>query len=246
MFSKKLLVFLGLLVLVIGGLARLPASLIADQIHAPGLKLDDVRGTIWKGEVNNLVINSEPVAPIRWELTPASLLTGKLRGDIIISPRSGDIRGTAEASLDGSLVVENLLIQGSLREIASGTSLGPVAGSIDATFERILIRDQLIQSVAASGTLRNIQYPAGNGLQLGDFAFYCLPGTEPPVVCNLKDSRSPLELDAKIELNGFAYKIDGRVRARRNAPQELSQSLMFLGRADNVGFHELQFQGALQ
>ncbi|MEM7279445.1 MAG: type II secretion system protein N [Pseudomonadota bacterium] len=245
MFSKKGLFILGILVLAVGLVAKMPARMITERISAPGLSINDVSGTIWNGRIRQLVINNEPVAPVSWKLEPSSLFGGGLAGQFAISPPDSSIRGAMYASFDGSLELSDVQIQGSLREIASGSSLGPVAGSIDGTIAKARLADERLQSLLGKASIFGLRYPAEGGMILGDFKVDCPENSGPQIVCEIRDIQSPLELDATITLDGTAYALKGTVRAKRNAPANLTQSLQFLGRPDAVGNHQLQMEGRL-
>ncbi len=244
--SKKLLIFVGVLALLAGILARLPASLITDRINVNGASIEGVRGTVWNGAIESLVVNGEPVAPIAWKLHPSAFLRGKAKADVTVLPRDSRISGTVEASLGGAMLISGVEIDGQLRSIASGTSLGPVAGSVAGTIAEVTIVDLWPESVIGQLTIGDLRYPANAPYTLGNYAIDC-PGGNPPIRCDVKDAGGPIELAGEITLSADkTYQLATRLRARPGAPDEIRQGLTFLGRPDAAGFVQFDFSGALQ
>ncbi|MEO1035499.1 MAG: type II secretion system protein N [Pseudomonadota bacterium] len=237
-----------LLLVVIGVVVyRLPARWISDRIDAPGVEIDGVAGSVWRGQITRLAVNGEPVAPLAWRLDPLALLSGRIEAAVEVYPRGGAITGTLVATRNQALEARDLKINGALQHIAGGTSLGPILGDIDAQFDKLAVAPAGLTAAIGFVAIDNLRYPVNAPYALGGFQLDCNDESGPPVECALRDQGDgPLEVNANLALGpARAYQLDGQVRARPNAPPELRQGLVFLGPADANGFHELQFEGSL-
>lgn len=238
-----------LIVLVVLGVViyRLPARWITDSINVAGLDIDGVAGTIWSGQITRLSVNGEPVAPVRWSLRPMALLTGKVAADIEMFPRGGSISATLTVASNNQLTAEDVRVTGQLQHIAGGTALGPILGTIDAEFERIVVASDGALEVIGTAAIGNLQYPVNAPYGLGDFLISCDDTGGPPVTCKAADKgNGPVELAADLALGPqTAYLVTGRVRARPNAPREIAQGLRFLADPpDSLGYQNLRFDGS--
>lgn len=243
--SKRLLFFVLLIAVIIGVMSRLPASLITDRIEQPGLKIEGVAGTIWGGEINALVVDGEPVAPIRWKLHPSALLGGKLAADVQVSPPDSEIRAKANISLNGTLELSDVEINGQLRAIASGTSLGPVAGKIVGSFAQIVVENNWPKSVDGTLDITGLRYPASANYSLGNFQLNC-PSQTTPITCNIQDQGGPIQLNGQVQFtDSRQYQLTGQIKARPEANAEIRNSLGFIGQPLPDGSYNLEWSGGL-
>ncbi len=243
--SKRLLIVIGIVTVLIGIASRLPATIVMDRIQVPGVEFNGVRGTIWEGGIDNLVYNNEPVAPVAWKLHPSALLRGAAKADFTFLPQQSRIEGTIEAGMGAEITLTNLSLDGDLRYIASGTSLGPVRGAVAGLIDEAIVVNSWPQHVAGNLQVTDLRYPANAPYSLGNFSLTCAP-SDPPVICDIVDRGGPLVVEGTLTLRDQRqYELKGQVRARPDAPNEIRNGLRFVGPADARGNVSVEFAGQL-
>ena len=241
--SRKLILLVAVIAILAGLLVRAPASVLG---NATGLPEEAFSGTLWNGQLQSVTVGGETIAPIRWKLAPAALLKGRARAHVEASASAGTLSGTLSTGFDEVLEGSDLDVTANLDAIDQLASYGPVAGTVVADIDRVVIAGNELRSLAGQATVQGLVYPAIGRYALGDFRVQCEPVDNLVSKCQINDTASPVELDARAELaSDGTYVVDGRIRARPDAPAELVSNLRFLGQPDAAGFYPLGFSGSL-
>ncbi|MEO0998901.1 MAG: type II secretion system protein N [Pseudomonadota bacterium] len=240
--SLKIVIPIVLVALVAGLVARFPASTALELAGVPGIDPETVSGTVWSGSLRSLDVAGKTIAPVAWQLQPAALLGGELRGDL--SARAGSSVLTTALSISGAerVVVSGLTIDAELADFPEWSTVGPVGGRLIADVASATIENALPVAVTGEAALEGLTYTFDRSYQLGDYALEC----REPVVCDVRDTAGPLELAATLTVGADRrFVLDGRLRARPDAPVELSRLVRALGRTDAEGYYIVNLTGTI-
>ncbi len=103
LFNKKTIIIL--IALFLGFvIALMPASVALSILpDSVGLKANGVRGTIWNGSAARVQMQRQTLDRVRWELSPWSLLMGKLGLTLSVKDKALPTRGNLALGFGGSI-----------------------------------------------------------------------------------------------------------------------------------------------
>ncbi|MDQ2069244.1 type II secretion system protein N [Natronospira bacteriovora] len=233
--------------------ARAPAGLLLvalpelDEVHvhAPA-------GTVWNGRFRHVQAGPLRLESVEWSLRKAPLLMGRADIDFRARINQGRVEGQVRAHPNGEVRIRQAIGQQiPLASLAPLFNQPPGMVSGDGAFE---IRDARIKGtepVSADAELRvfNLGVNMMGNHQLGNFAAQ-LQGSDGEFTLSFRDvgENAPFSVsgDAEFSLPQRRYSINGRIRARDDAPENLASMLPYLGQADEQGAHPLRLSGRIQ
>lgn len=69
--NSVITLLLGLFAYIIFLIARLPAEQVVARVNLPdNLRIQDVSGTIWQGQIGQMSIQGIPLRSVQWQLSP--------------------------------------------------------------------------------------------------------------------------------------------------------------------------------
>lgn len=182
----KKYILVGLLVILILGIALAPASLVRRALDpVPQADLLQPRGTIWQGQ-GNLLVQGNPLGTARWSLRPLSLLTLSPTADWQLDQTLADVRGDVEWSAGKVGVNAN----GNVQADAFNGALNAYQIFLTGVFE---LKDVHLQATPAA---RRLDAADGEIMWSGGRVRFALAGllyeeTLPPMVARLSNDPAP-------------------------------------------------------
>lgn len=243
---------------VAGGVALLvslvmlvPARVAIGWLGLPPGMASGVTGTAWHGEIRHLALGSGRLilGPVRWQLKPSSLLLARLAAEVRAELPDGFVAADISLSAGGKLTLRNLEAAAPLTWLAPGVA--DPGSQLSARFDRLVLAKGWIATAVGSLQLAGVilPIPAGNArldpgsYTLGFDAHDVLAGQ--PVEGQLKDAGGPLELSGTVKFSPpRSYELQGRAKARPNAPPEVGNALTMLGPALPDGTHQVSLAGS--
>ncbi len=244
---KKLL-FLGFITFLITAVWLLPLSIAKPYLEeiVSGLKLADVKGTIWKGESNNFSANNMNFGKVKWEVSPfKSLSTLSLSSSFKINGEDISALGNAHITPQQQLILKDTQFNIDthfINQLQKNAHLkGDFKGSIkQATFEfdqkNLPIIDAVInwKEGAVSSPIK---------LSPGDYHAIIRPDSNGLIV-TLSSNDAPAELSGNIKLNKeWGFETDLNIKAK---DQGLSSMLGLVGKKQPDGTILIKQKGTLK
>lgn len=245
---QRLLLAYGLLAYALFLLVTLPASValraLPPSLQA-GLAYDNVRGSVWRGEMSALRFGQLAMGTLRWRVRPLALLRGRLAVSLVGHSPHGQWRADVglafaqtlyleqvQAELDSRLLdplTRPFLLQGRLQIPALSGRLQPAT--------RLNLDGEIRWQDAAIGGVDDISLGAVEAR---------LKPQQRGTRITLRNRNSPLALDGTISLteNGdytARFNLSNRDRKR----QDIDELLNLLGRPDARGRVEIVQRGRL-
>lgn len=239
----------GLLALVVYAfflVVKLPAVQVLSRVDlGKDIKVSGISGTIWKGHLEQVVVNGIPLNDVNWSLSFLSLLTGKASAEI----SAGSIRDLEQISLDGSVIVSNQRVQAEdlvayvpAEFVVSALPL-PIPVEANGRFKvqlQELDYTKSCQVISGTGQWLNASFTGPKDvIDLGNFNadLSCL---DENLIVDVKEPNS-FGLSAKVTLPAnMKFKVSGRFKPDASLPKEVHQAATFFGKPDANGYYPIK------
>ncbi|GGD76990.1 type II secretion system protein N [Lacimicrobium alkaliphilum] len=237
---------LGLCAYVVFLIAKLPAEQLVARVDLPdNLKVQNVSGTLWQGQIEQMSIQGIPIRRLEWQLSPWGLLTGKA----VLDLQAGNIRNPEELSLTGEVSLSkdavgarDLMIYVPADLIIAQLPLPlPVnaRGRFKVNLQELDYARQC-QSLEGTGQWLNAEVAGAQGyIPLGNFDAG-LSCRDNAVLVSIEEPNSfGLSAEAAIspELN---IRVNGRFRPSQDLPQEVHEAARLFGQPDDQGYFQIR------
>lgn len=236
---------LGLLAYLVFALATLPADVLVSRL-APAVSAAGVEGTVWRGSAQLLQAGNVSLGSARWNLHVLPLFRARVKADVALKRSDGFAQTTVTLSA-GHLLFEQTTA--SLPVAALPPAIAP--GGWSGTINLKLVSLTLDQGwpTHAQGTLETLDLtgPARRPAKLGSYKVtFNGEETEGEVVGLLSDLGGPLEIAGAVRLKpDRSYVVEGAVAPRPDAPESISDTLQYLGPADEQGRRPFSIAGTM-
>ncbi|MGQ9426936.1 type II secretion system protein N [Gilvimarinus sp. F26214L] len=213
------------------------------------LQMDGVTGTVWNGQVANVVLpyggEAYSLGRLDWTLNPWSLLTLSPCARFNTELNGQTASGTACAGLGNRLILKDteVSVPAAIAEIWAPVR---VRGRVDAQIVHMTLAEDQVRSLRGSGSWSGASYHNSQSwVNLGTIAFDLTEDGEGGVGAQVFDIEGPLELDlnSRFTLAG-AYAIRGNIGLRQDAPPELGQLLRIVANQTRPGQFSVEWVGS--
>jgi general secretion pathway protein N len=231
--------------------AKLPASVLLAQLEPYGIAAVSTSGTVWDGQARGVRADKTSLGDLDWQLAPGRLLAGKVAGRFALERPGAHARGEAELGLGGRLELQRVNF---LLPIAALHDLGAPQGwrgDVSGSFDSLTIENRWLADATGTLEVSRLFGPLRDPVAMGSYRVV-LPApaaTDSPdaLVGALEDlDDGPLAVSGTITLQpDRTYLIEGLVAARAGAPQNIVDSLRFLGAPDAQGRRPFSIAGSL-
>ncbi|MEP0356130.1 MAG: type II secretion system protein N [Paraglaciecola sp.] len=238
---------LALVVYVIFLVVKLPAAQVLSRVDlGKDIKVNGVSGTIWKGQLQQVIVNGIPLNDVSWSLSFFPLLIGKANAEI----SAGNIRDLEQISIDGSVVVSNQNIQAEdlvvyvPTEFVLRTLPLPIPVEANGRFKvqlQELEYTNSCQVISGTGQWLNASFTGPKEvIDLGNFTAD-LDCVNESIIVDVKEPNS-FGLSAQVTLPAnMKFKVSGRFKPDANLPKEVHQAAAFFGKPDANGYYPIKF-----
>ena len=232
------LVALGVVAFVLFALFTLPAQVVLSRLESAGVHTAGVRGTIWNGEAQVLVVSGVRVGAVKWDLHVLPLFAARATADLKITRVDGFLETHLTAAPSGRISLSDLT--GSLPFSAlPPDAIRGWAGTVNLKLAALTVEDGW--PVAAEGVVEAIDItgPPNKPANMGSYKVTFPPeaAAGDTLTGQLADIGGPLQISGTLQLRAAdrSYHIDGMIAARPDAPREVLNTLQYLGPADEQG-----------
>ncbi len=231
--------------------AKLPASVILPFAgDIPDVELRGASGTLWEGRIASVHTPELQVGPVEWSLSAWPLLRGQAQADVRADVEDGQLNGRLRANRAGDIEFHDLRGQFPIALIRPylAMEVDDLSGQGAFDIEYLTLRE--MRPYSARGELRVLDLELR--VQQHNFQFGAyqgeLTGNEGEMSVRYSDAggEGPWDLDGEARLEAdYSFQVEGRVRARDDAPDHLRTPLEYLGSADDDGYRTFSFGGSL-
>ncbi len=251
MRQRNLLIAVGVAGFFVFALALVPARMMSAVLPEESISISATSGTLWSGTAQSVVIAGFQLRDVIWELHALSLLIGRLSLSVDAKWETGFVRGDIAAGITGALRVRDLRVAGPLAPVVRQLNMRGSGGELSVDIAELEVEDRWPTRFIGTVGVGRLPFsmlgiPGGStgsyGLEF-DIAEVAEDGVIPGM---LTDSGGPLEVVGELRLTPPQdYAIQARLKARPDAPPELTQGLMLAGPKLPDGSHEFEMTGSL-
>jgi hypothetical protein len=245
----RLLAGAGLVTLLVSLVWLIPAHVAIAVLGVPADTVSGVAGTVWRGSLQRLAIDSIMLGPVSWQVRPARLLLGQLAGHVEATLPDGFVNTGVALSLGGSLSFRDLTGAAPVAWLAPAA--GRDGGQLTARFERLDLKGDRINTAIGTLQLAGVVLPiptAGPRPAPGTYAITFDSrdlGPEALLSGEVTDGGGPLEVSGTVTFTPpRSYALSGTAKPRPEAPPELRTALQMMGPANPQGAHALTLSGS--
>lgn len=231
-------------------LINVPAGVLSAQLARHGIQTGSAQGSIWRGQVTGVQVGVLNLGNAQWQLRFLPLLTGRLAADVRLTQSNGYAQARVSAALTGTVKLNEVSASLPLQALLGDEGLpGGWVGMTQARFSEIVLRNGW--PIAAQGTLDIVDLtgPASEASNIGAYRLtFPASGSTAGTLVGTLESRD----GAAIAVNGTlklvadrSYVLDTLVAARSQTPQNIAQTLQYLGPPDAQGRRAFSVAGTL-
>jgi general secretion pathway protein N len=235
-------------------LSSFPAGTAYAWFAPAGLQVQGLEGTLWSGRAAAANVGELALHDVRWSVHAWQLLLGRLAADLRAQLDEGFVAAHVKATRSHV----------SLSEVRASTSLptlrpllpvGGVRGEANLTLSALEIDVAKAWPTKVIGDLKLLQLETvpfsvtgarGKLVPIGNYAVRFTEGAG-PINATFNDTGGPLEVSGTLVVNAArGYKLDGLIKTRPDAPQELVDGLdVVASEPDAEGRRRLSLNGSL-
>jgi len=212
--TKKRYIIFGSLVYLLALIMTLPANLFSQQINSihPRLQVSGIEGSLWHGQIDQLIINNKPLQAVEWNFQPLALLLGRIQLGLSYADAANNIHLDVALGLGNSLQLHNISGQISPSFVQSFTpySVPALHGTIIFSDVDLALAARRLQMANGQLEWRGAAVELGQKVALGNLLLL-LEQTEKGVKAVLSEQSGQLKGEASALLaEDGRYTIEAR------------------------------------
>lgn len=243
--SLRTLVIAGTVTLVAGIVISFPARIAYRWADPPGVALQGISGTLWRGRASEASAGGIYLSELRWRFRPQALLAGRAEFALSATPPSGIIEADVGTTAGGLVQLSNVSASLPIGTLQPLVTVSGLHGDLRVSLARLVIDHGL--PVEADGTIdvANLVIRPLASSVLGDFQA-TLETADGVVRGAVRDLAGVLEVTGTAELRpDRSYSFAGLIATRPGAPAGVEEQLRYLGSADARGRRNFRLEGQL-
>jgi general secretion pathway protein N len=235
-------------------LSSFPAGTAYAWFAPAGLQLAGVEGTLWSGRAAVGNVGDLALHDVRWNVHAWQLLLGRLAADLRAQLDEGFVAAQVKATRS-RIALSEVRASTSLPTLRAVLPIAGLRGEANLTLGTLdldvakgwptkVIGDLKLQQLETVPLIPS--GPRGKLLPIGNYVVHFVEGAG-PVNATFNDAGGPLEVSGTIAVTaGRAYTLDGLVKPRADAPQDLVDGLnVMTAEPDADGRRRLTLTGTL-
>jgi hypothetical protein len=211
-----------------------------------------MEGTLWAGRAAAGTIGTLALRDVRWDVHVLRLLIGRFSAEIKAQLSDGGVSADVTVT-PGRIALSNVRASTSLPTLQSVLPLSGTRGRADVALSRLRLDDGRLVEVVGELKLAELEVTPFSltGIRklvpLGDYSVQFLDSSGKGVNATFRDTGGPLEVTGTLVVdNARAYTLDGMIKPRDDASQELLQGLDIVTQdPDEAGRRRITLTGSL-
>lgn len=236
--------FFFVLCLCLALIINMPVVHLLAQIKLPNnLLLSGIKGTLFNGHIDSLVVDKIQVDDLGYDFSPGCLLSLKICYDIEADLGKGKIQADP---IDQSIDLNSFEINYPLENLAafSDRLLVRPSGNLQILIDTLTLRQQQVGQV--NGRIQWQQAGiVGEAIELGDYELTVSQATQ-GYQFELKDLKALLTVDGKGQLKADGqYSMDINIQSQPGLNQSIKSALEFVAKKKGLNRYDIRRSGKL-
>ncbi len=234
---------LGVLTYILFIFISMPASVLVRQVFTKlnatqGLRLQNVHGTLWKGEALDARYGQMKLGKLDWDMNAFGLLLGNLDLDLRFGQQNTQVRGGLALGFGGQLRVDNVDLRmpaGDIAPLVYGYPAVNFSGNVLGKINQLEIKQGNMFKGKGRIVWQQAVLVAPHNIDLGDLLIELEPqNSNTRITISDQGEKGQLKVDLKFEILGTGkYRWEGTLSPRNAGDEKLIELLRFVGRPDS-------------
>lgn len=245
MKAVKRTIVIGVATFAVALIILFPARVLYQWTAPAHVQVNGISGTVWNGSAAEGTVSGIYFRNLDWQFRPLALARGQLGYRVRLEPAGGFVEGEAGFSFGGTVAVKNLNAALSLGDAVQVAMMTGVNADVTLQLDRLELEDGWPTRIQGTVGVSDLSIRNLAPTPIGSYQAEFQPG-EDAIVAAVEDTSGVLELAGTLRLTPDRdYSLIGRVGARKDAPESVTQQLRLLGSPDSRGLREFRFEGSL-
>lgn len=245
MRSKRGLIGVGLLTLVIGLFVMVPARVAYHFVASPDLAVSGMTGTAWNGTAREASVGGLYFRELKWDLHPLAILTGRLSYTVSAKPVSGFFDTDVSVGMSRVISLSNLNAALPLDVFEDTLGVRGLQGNASFLFERVELTNGIASAADGIVKIADLIVPIVDKNSLGGYTAEFFTQNN-GVTASVEDSVGVIDLAGSLQIRADrSYEFIARIAVKPQTPQSVRDQLKFLPPADDRGQQEIRLEGVL-
>jgi general secretion pathway protein N len=235
-------------------LSSFPAGTAYAWFAPASIQLQGLEGTLWSGRAAAANVGELSLHDVRWSVHAWQLLLGRLAADVRAQLEEGFVAAQVKATRS-HVSLSEVRASTSLPTLRAVLPIAGVRGEANLTLSALELDVAKAWPTKVVGDLKLLQLeavpfslggPRGKLVPIGNYTVRFAEGAG-PINATFNDTGGPLEVSGTLVVNSArGYKIDGLIKPRADAPQELVDGVnVMASEPDAEGRRRLSLNGSL-
>lgn len=232
-------------------LASTPAakviSLAKNNFKIP-LQIYGVQGSIWNGQADSVIVQTQSIEQMQWSLKPMSLLLATISADIQAQVQNQNVIGQISVNAMGNVHAEDVRARINANEVQKLLALpfGELDGEFNLNIESLHWRGKDLPMTMATIKWRQAKLTLTEAVDLGTVILNIKPDDKNGLSLKVENKGGMIALNGDIQVNDkkhYQMQIDFKAGAKASA--NIKQSLGMFAKRQSNGSYRLKQNGNL-
>jgi general secretion pathway protein N len=233
-------------------LVSFPAGTAYAWFAPAELVLTGIQGTLWKGRAAGGTVGGLALRDINWDVHVLRLLIGRLSAEIRAQLSDGGVSANVTVT-PSRVAMTDVRASTSLPTLRAVLPVSGTQGQANVSLSRLELDDGRLVEVIGELNLAQLEITPliSTGprrlVPIGNYAIQFLESSGKGVNATFRDTGGPLEVTGTLVVdNARAYTLDGMIKPRADAPQELLDGIAVItADPDAAGRRRITLTGSL-
>ena len=245
MRSKRGLIIVGLLSVLVGLAVTLPARVAYHLAAPPGFAVAGIEGSAWKGSATEASVGGIYLRELQWEIHPFRLFLGQLSYSVNAIPISGFFDADVSVGFSGVVVMSDLSAALPLAVFADVIDVRGLKGNASLTFERLELTDGIPSAADGIVQVANLIVPEVDRNSLGGYKAEFFTQNN-GVTASVEDTDGVVDLAGSLQIKSDrSYEFIAQIVVKPQTSQTVRQQLSYLPPPNERGQQEIRLEGIL-
>lgn len=226
-------------------IVNMPVVHLLAQFKLPNnILLSGVKGTLFNGNIDRLLVNQILVDDLAYSFEPGCLLSLKACYDIEADLGMGQVQANL---IDQSIDLNNFEINYPLENLAafSDQLLVRPSGNLQIDIDTLKLKQKKVSQVNARVRWQQAGI-VGEAIELGDYELTVAPASTEGYQFELKDLKALLTVDGKGQLKADGkYSVNINIQSQPGLNQSIKSALEFVAKTKGLNRYDVRRSGVL-
>jgi len=245
---KRTLITIGVITLVIGIIANLPARHLFGWLQnngqlPPSLQTSGLQGTVWNGHAQRAQLNGLGLYELEWQAKPLGLLVLNPGWNVGAQTNNGYLE-TVVYARGQNLKLKDLRANLPLRDLPL-PPLVPLDGELFLDISELHLENRLPTKLVGETTLNNAALVGSSPLPLGTLLIDWID-VDAGLSGTINDLDGVVEVAGTVTVDSDGnYELNARLTPRASTSEEIVNALNLFARKQTDGSWEILYRGSL-